>query len=169
MQKEFVKHITPSQRKLYELRYTVFTDGSCDNTKAGGWAAVIIDSKGKKTIVSGNVSDTTNNQMELMAILEALEWILEKYDDKIKKHVQINLNSDSTYCVNSIRYWIPKWEEENYLLPGTETLRPNAKLLEKIYELTKKCKFEVKWINRNSCENSTQADEACKAAREYVC
>jgi ribonuclease HI len=160
----FVKKITPEQRQLYDLRYTVFTDGSCDNLKKGGWAAVIIDAKQHKTIVSGSCENTTNNQMELFAIIEALEWIINKYDAKLRQHVVISLFSDSTYCVDTIREWLADWEATDYQIsPGV--LRPNVELLRKLSELVKQCKITVSWVARNSCLNSKKADETCKQAR----
>jgi ribonuclease HI len=95
----FLVKISPEQKRLLELQYTIYTDGSCDHKNKGGWAAVIIDNKQKKTILSGFTPSSTNNRMELTAIIEALEWVLNKYDEKTKPYVKICLYSDSRYSI----------------------------------------------------------------------
>jgi|694.fasta_scaffold155495_5 ribonuclease HI len=160
----FLVKISPEQKRLLELQYTIYTDGSCDHKNKGGWAAVIIDNKQKKTILSGFTPSSTNNRMELTAIIEALEWVLNKYDEKTKPYVKICLYSDSRYSINSIRDWISEWEKNDYKINDT-TERPNTDLLKKLSHLNKQCQLDAKWVGRNSCENSKKADEICKLAR----
>jgi ribonuclease HI len=165
---EFVKKFSPEQKMLYEMRYTVFTDGSCDDTKRGGWAAIIQDTKGKRTILSGTATGATNNSMELTAILEALQWILNKYVENVRRHVQIALYSDSQYCVNALRDWMSAWEKTDFAVSQGGVLRPNADLLRELNAVAKSCKLSAKWVARNSCENSKKADEVCKEARQSI-
>ena len=162
--REFIQPLSPEQKRILEMRYTIFTDGSCDHCKRGGWAAIIIDSKNKKTALSGFCDNTTNNQMELTAIIEALEWVLNKYSTKDRKHVTILLQSDSQYCVNSIRDWMKEWSQEDFMVSEGKP-RPNRELLIKLQDLISSCDLTANWIPRNSCENSRQADENCKKAR----
>lgn len=85
----------------------VYTDGACSgNPGPGGWA-VILSCQGKEKILSGGEKDTTNNRMELMAVIQGLEAV--KGDRPIK------LFSDSAYVVNAfLQDWIGKWLKSNW-------------------------------------------------------
>lgn len=159
--KEFVIPISEEKRRLKELKYELYTDGSCDNlqTKKGGWASYIVDPNKDKWLVSGCSNDTTSNRMELIAIIEGLEWILSKYDESIRKHVKVYLYSDSRYGINLIKEWMKKWKEE-----GWES-RPNKDLLPVLWEISNSCQLHAKWIPRNSCEFSTLCDKTANERR----
>jgi ribonuclease HI len=94
----------------------VFTDGSCiGNPGPGGWAAILFEGEAKKptTVLSGHVSDTTNNRMEMIAVIEALRHVHENHLQRCR----IILHSDSALVVNTLnRGWKRKanldlWEE----------------------------------------------------------
>jgi cyclic pyranopterin phosphate synthase len=75
--------------------YRLFTDGACKgNPGPGGWAAVVVDPSGNKTILSGNESHTTNNRMELIAAIKGLE--------SLPTQSSVVLTSDSSYLVNTM-------------------------------------------------------------------
>ena len=97
----------------------VYTDGSClENPGNGGWAAIIIDD-GKKTQIKGSKKNTTNNQMELMAPIEALK--------KIPKGSNVQIFTDSKYVKSGITEWIHNWKK----MGGK--LQINKKLKTKIF------------------------------------
>ena len=76
----------------------IYTDGSCiGNPGAGGWAAIILDDKNEK-IISGNKNNTTNNQMELLAIQKSFEVLAKKNIQNYK----IVIKSDSKYFIDGI-------------------------------------------------------------------
>lgn len=83
----------------------IHTDGSClGNPGPGGWGAVI-SLPDEKLVISGYTQNTTNNQMELKAVIEALEFTLSLGYNKI------DIYSDSAYVVNSVKKgWLKKWE-----------------------------------------------------------
>jgi len=84
----------------------IYTDGSCvDNPGNGGWAAIIIDD-GKKTYIKGSKKNTTNNQMELMAPIEALK--------KIPKGNKVEIFTDSKYVKSGITEWILNWKKNGW-------------------------------------------------------
>ena len=114
---------------------TIYTDGSClNNPGNGGWAAIInIDNKIKK--ISGSVKDTTNNKMELMAPIKALQEIKEKQPIKIY--------TDSQYVRLGITDWVHKWIKNNWQTSKKEPVK-NKELWIQLYELTNS--FDVKWI-----------------------
>ena len=113
----------------------IYTDGSClNNPGNGGWAAIINqDIKVKK--ISGSVKDTTNNKMELMAPIMALQ--------EIDKNQQIEIYTDSQYVRLGITDWIHKWIKNNWQTSKKEPVK-NKELWIQLYELTKS--YEIKWI-----------------------
>jgi len=113
----------------------IFTDGSClKNPGNGGWAAIInIDNQTRK--ISGSVKDTTNNKMELMAPIKALQ--------EVKKRQPIEIYTDSQYLKLGITDWIHKWIKNNWQTSKKEPVK-NKELWMELYELTKY--YEIKWI-----------------------
>lgn len=89
----------------------IFTDGACsDNPGPGGWGAVINIAESCLTI-SGGEDNTTNNRMELKAIIEVMKEVLKKSSRKHNHEVF----SDSAYVVNSINSgWVNKWQTNNW-------------------------------------------------------
>lgn len=169
MSVNFLCEVPDEKRELLELTYNIYTDGSCTNVsdtdrKEGGWAAIIIDNKYKQTILQGHAKPTTNNRMELTAILEALKVIDNKLDTLTRQYATINLYTDSTYCTNTIREWIFIWEQEHF------ENRPNADLLRELIPLLKSLhkNLNVNWIPRNSCDAITQADRIANEQRALV-
>ena len=114
---------------------TIYTDGSClNNPGNGGWAAIInINDEIKK--ISGSVKDTTNNKMELMAPIKALQEIKEKQP--------IEIYTDSQYVRLGITDWVHKWIKNNWQTSKKEPVK-NKELWIQLYELTSS--FDVKWI-----------------------
>ena len=113
----------------------IYTDGSClKNPGNGGWAAIIhVDNEIKK--ISGNIKDTTNNKMELMAPIKALQ--------EIKEQQPIEIYTDSQYLRLGITDWIHKWIKNNWQTSKKEPVK-NKELWIELYELTKS--YEIKWI-----------------------
>ena len=113
----------------------IYTDGSClKNPGNGGWAAIInINSEIKR--ISGSVKDTTNNKMELMAPIKALQ--------EIKEQLPIEIYTDSQYVKLGITDWIHKWIKNNWKTSKKEPVK-NKELWIELYELTKS--YEIKWI-----------------------
>ena len=113
----------------------IYTDGSClKNPGNGGWAAIInINSEIKR--ISGSVKNTTNNKMELMAPIKALQ--------EIKEQQPIEIYTDSQYVKLGITDWIHKWIKNNWQTSKKEPVK-NKELWVELYELTKS--YEIKWI-----------------------
>ena len=113
----------------------IYTDGSClKNPGNGGWAAIInINDEIKK--ISGSVKDTTNNKMELMAPIKALQ--------EIKEQQPIEIYTDSQYVKLGITDWVHKWIKNNWQTSKKEPVK-NKELWTQLYELTKS--HEIKWI-----------------------
>jgi len=83
-----------------------FTDGAClGNPGPGGWAA-LLRAKGSERMVVGGDPATTNNRMELMAAIGALE--------ALKRPCQVMLITDSRYVMQGIEQWVPKWRANGW-------------------------------------------------------
>lgn len=86
---------------------TIYTDGACSgNPGPGGWAAILMAGGAKKEM-SGGERDTTNNRMELMAVIEGLKVL--------KRPCKVDIYSDSAYVVNAFEQnWIGKWVKNGW-------------------------------------------------------
>lgn len=103
-------------KEMSKLR--IFTDGACSgNPGPGGWAALFLFPE-ESILMSSNVKQTTNNRMELMSVVIALEEFIDKYT--LTDIDFIEINSDSAYVVNAVaKGWLWKWRENHWI-----TLRP---------------------------------------------
>lgn len=102
---KFPKITIDKNRRLIQC----FTDGACDKNgqieNKGGWAYVIVENHQPKFENKGGVVNTTNNKMELQALIECLECLEENYPS----NMQILVNCDSQYCVHGIQTWYKGW------------------------------------------------------------
>jgi ribonuclease HI len=113
----------------------IYTDGSClSNPGNGGWAA-IINNDGDILRISGSEKDTTNNKMELMAPIRALQ--------KVSSNEQVEIYTDSKYVKLGITEWVHKWIKNSWLTSKKEPVK-NKKLWIELFNLTKS--FKIKWI-----------------------
>jgi ribonuclease HI len=157
---EFIANISPEKRKKRELKYTLYTDGSCDDKKSGGWASIILDKNEQQFTISGKEINTTNNRMEMVAIIEGLNWIYSSVEQRYRKYINVILFSDSVYCVNTIREWLDKWKEDKSI-----DTRPNSDLLKQLLEIKEKLNIEAKWIQRVSNEYAWSVDKIANERR----
>ena len=98
------------QGELDDDTIEVFTDGACSgNPGPGGWGA-ILRWRGVERELSGGEALTTNNRMELMAAIQAIE--------ALKRGARVRLITDSTYVRDGISKWITKWKANGWRDPG---------------------------------------------------
>jgi ribonuclease H len=123
----------------------VYTDGACSgNPGPGGWGVVFSNGENIKCL-SGGAEYTTNNQMELRAVVEALNKILQKFSNESRFEVI----SDSSYVVNAINQkWLKKWEQNGWKTRKHENVKNKNEWLELLSALKelKKLKYEVRFI-----------------------
>lgn len=136
----------------------IWTDGACSpNPGAGGWGAILKMGEHEKEL-SGAVADSTNNQMEMLAALKALE--------ALKKPCKVTLYSDSDYLVKGmIQDWVSKWENNNWeTSSGGEP--KNLELWKQLREQDQKHHVEWEWVKGHSDnEYNNRCDELAVAAR----
>ena len=101
-------------------RLRIFTDGACSgNPGPGGWA-VLFALDETNVVISGHDVSTTNNRMELMAVLEALNEALMTYDS----FSELEIHSDSAYVVNAVtKQWIQKWKKNGWKTTAKEQVK----------------------------------------------
>ena len=132
----------------------IYTDGSCiGNPGKGGWAAIIINN-GKKKIISGSENYTTNNRMEIIAVIKALNTI------KLK---QATLITDSQYVKNGIEVWIHKWKNNGWMTAEKKPVK-NKDLWTKLDKIQKTKKIKWEWVKGHSSDKFN--NEVDRIARE---
>jgi len=136
-------------------KITIYTDGACSgNPGKGGWAAVIIEDENEKTI-SGSEMLTTNNRMELLAVINALKEV---------SSVEIDIYTDSKYVKNGIESWIKNWKMNGWMTAAKQPVKNKDLWLELDTLVTKK-EIEWKWVKGHSNDHyNTIVDEAARKA-----
>ena len=121
----------------------IYTDGSClENPGNGGWAAIIIDD-GKKTQIKGSKKNTTNNQMELLAPIEALK--------KIPKVSKVQIFTDSKYVKSGITEWIHNWKKNGWKTADKQPVK-NKELWEELDLLANEFEISWNWVKAHSTD-----------------
>jgi ribonuclease HI len=125
-------------------RVIIYTDGACSgNPGPGGWGAVLLFGEYKKEI-SGGESQTTNNRMELLGVITALE--------ALKEPCEAELYTDSQYIVNAInKKWLVSWEKRGWRRKEGELKNPD--LWQKLSALLKTHSVSFVWV-KGHAENA---------------
>jgi ribonuclease HI len=141
-------------RPIVEL----FTDGACHgNPGPGGWTFILRHrTSGKSKEDSGGERATTNNRMEIMAVIRGLE--------ALRKPSKVDLYSDSKYVVNAVTEWMPKWKRFGWkrTLNAKEQVK-NADLWRRLDELRQRHTLTAHWV-RGHCGHPE--NERCDALAE---
>lgn len=125
----------------------IWTDGSClGNPGPGGWGFIATDGKNVAQR-SGGEHDTTNNRMELMAVIRALT--------AAHKHDEIEIHTDSQYVKNGMQVWLKNWKKNNW---RTSTKKPvkNQDLWQKLDELASTKKLHWVWVRGHAGEDMNE-------------
>ena len=144
-----------------EEKVIIYTDGACSgNPGPGGWGAILMY-KGAKKEISGGMKETTNNIMEVTAVIEALKCL------KVDSDVQIY--SDSAYTVNAFNQgWIYNWMKKGWKTASGEPVK-NKELWQELYSLTKKHKVEfIKVKGHADNEFNNRCDEMAREAIKKI-
>lgn len=115
---------------------TIYTDGACSgNPGPGGWGAILMWGERRKEI-SGGEGSTTNNRMELTAVIRALE--------ALSRPVNVELYSDSSYVIKGMTEWLPAWQRANW--KTKDGMRKNHELWKRLAELAQKHTIHWNWV-----------------------
>ena len=139
----------------------VYTDGACKgNPGPGGWGVYIQSNEDEKELYGGN-PETTNNQMEMQAALEALKYL--KDEDEV-----IELYTDSNYLRQGITEWIHKWKKNNWKTAAKKPVA-NRDLWIEISDLNEKMTVEWNWVKGHAGDpGNERADELANIGAEGV-
>ena len=119
----------------------IYTDGACrGNPGPGGWGALLRYGDVDKQLYGGEHL-TTNNRMELKAVIEALS--------ALSKPCKVTLTSDSTYVLKGIREWLPNWKKRGWRTAGKKPVK-NEDLWKTLDELAEMHEIEWHWVKGHS-------------------
>ena len=137
-----------------------FTDGAClGNPGPGGWAA-LLRAQGKELLLSGNDPDTTNNRMELMAAIAALE--------ALKRPCLVALTTDSRYVMQGIEEWVPKWRANGWRTADKKPVK-NQDLWQRLAAAAEKHQVRWQWVRgHNGHAENERVDQAARAQAELL-
>ncbi len=130
----------------------IFTDGACKgNPGKGGWGAILKYKNHRKEIFGGE-QNTTNNRMELTAVIKALESLKTK-------QIPIIINTDSKYVANGISNWIKNWKNNNWKTSNKQAVK-NVDLWQNLDLLTQQFNITWNWVKgHNGNPENERADE----------
>lgn len=142
-------------------RVEIFTDGACSgNPGIGGWGAILRYKETEKEL-SGGEFQTTNNRMELMAVIRALS--------ALKTTCNISLYTDSQYVMKGITEWMGNWKKNNWKTSNKKQPVKNVDLWQQLDELTQK--HEIRWIwvkGHNGHPENERCDALARAEVEAL-
>ena len=153
-----------SKNKVIEVQ--LFTDGGCSgNPGPGGWAFLLRHlPSGKETEAWGDQELTTNNQMELMAVIEGLSVL--------KRSCGVELFTDSKYVGRGMTEWMPRWKQNSWQRKENGKLVPvkNVELWQRLDEQLSRHQVKYSWVKGHSDhpENSRVDELAVAAYQKYL-
>lgn len=138
----------------------IFTDGACSgNPGPGGWGAVLRFDQQEKDL-SGGEKDTTNNRMEMMAVIAALE--------ALKRPCQVTITTDSQYVMKGMTEWLPGWKARNWRTASKQPVK-NADLWQRLEKAASIHQLTWQWVRGHSGHpENERADQLAVAAREKI-
>ena len=136
----------------------IYTDGACSgNPGAGGWGA-ILRYGGIEKELSGAVAETTNNRMELTAVIEALK--------ALRRDCEIVIHTDSRYVMDGVQEWLPNWKKNNWRTSNKKSAVKNIDLWQELDQILSKHK--IRWIWVKGHNGHPENERVDKLARDAV-
>ena len=137
-----------------DKKVVIYTDGACSgNPGPGGWGAILIYNDVKKEI-SGYEETTTNNRMELIAVIKAIE--------QLKRKCKVEIYTDSVYVKDGITKWIEKWKKNSWKTTKKEDVK-NKELWVRLDELVAQQDIEWNWVKGHADnELNNRVDELAR-------
>ncbi|MDR2150081.1 MAG: ribonuclease HI [Spirochaetaceae bacterium] len=143
------------------MQMTIYTDGSCSlNPGPGGWAFIILEGTDIIDRGSGAAPETTNNRMELYAVLSAFEKLLSFPTPPDI----VQVFSDSQYVIKGITEWIGMWKYNAWKASNKQPVK-NKDLWQRLDQVSRQFNVEWYWVKgHDGCEYNELCDRAAKAA-----
>ncbi len=142
-------------------RVQIFTDGACKgNPGPGGWGAIIRSGEHEKELAGGEAL-TTNNRMELLAAIRALQ--------ALKRPCHVDLTTDSVYVRDGITKWIFGWQKNGWRTASKQPVK-NAELWQELLDAANPHRIEWHWVKGHAghLENERVDRLACDAAAQFM-
>jgi ribonuclease HI len=141
-------------------RVEVFTDGACSgNPGPGGWGA-ILRAKGSEKELSGAEANTTNNRMELMAVIAAME--------ALKRPCAVTITTDSQYVMKGMTEWLDGWKRKNWRTANKKPVK-NVDLWQRLDAAIQSHQVDWQWVRgHDGHPENERADQLAVAARETL-
>lgn len=134
------------------VKYKLYTDGACaSNPGPAGWGVIATKLEGKKyeqvCTFGGNAQKSTNNRMELTAVLEALKYAVEMKLSSLGESMTVIVASDSAYVVDSLKQgWVEKWARGGWRTKSGREVK-NRDLWEQMLKLLQICEVSLKKLD----------------------
>ncbi|WMW79575.1 ribonuclease HI [Undibacterium cyanobacteriorum] len=129
----------------------IYTDGACKgNPGSGGWGALLIAGKHEKELFGGE-PETTNNRMELMAVIQAL--------GALKRPCEIELHTDSQYVLKGITEWLEGWKAKGWKTAGKTPVK-NVDLWQALDEACRTHQIEWIWVKGHAGDPGNERADA---------
>ncbi|MEC9346748.1 MAG: ribonuclease HI [Pseudomonadota bacterium] len=137
-------------------RVEIWTDGACSgNPGPGGWGAILRSGTSEKELSGGDPA-TTNNRMEMLAVINALE--------ALKRSCEITLHTDSRYVLDGITKWLPGWKARGWKTAAKQPVK-NEDLWRRMDDLVGRHRIDWRWVKGHSGDpGNERADELARTA-----
>ncbi len=136
----------------------IYTDGACSgNPGPGGWGAILMYGPHSREL-SGGEAATTNNRMELTAVIEALK--------ALKRECEITLYTDSRYVMDGVTQWMPNWKQNNWKTTNKKSAVKNLDLWQELDRLLPAHK--IKWVWVKGHNGHPENERVDKLARDFA-
>jgi ribonuclease HI len=134
----------------------IYTDGACSgNPGPGGWGSVLMYN-GHRRELSGGERETTNNRMEMMAVIQALETL--------KRPCEVVIHTDSTYVMKGMTEWLAGWKSRGWKTASKQPVK-NVDLWERLDEAVTRHRVDWRWVKGHSgVPENERADELARLA-----
>lgn len=119
----------------------IYSDGACKgNPGVGGWGALLVSGEHRKELVGGELL-TTNNRMELTAVIEALQ--------SLKRSSRVCIHTDSQYVLKGVTEWLPNWKRRGWRTSSNTAVK-NVDLWQRLDELVSQHQVDWLWVKGHS-------------------
>lgn len=136
----------------------IFTDGACSgNPGPGGWG-VILRYKDNEKELSGGAAETTNNRMELTAVIEALK--------ALRRECAVIIYTDSRYVMDGVQEWLPNWKRNNWRTSNKKSPVKNVDLWQQLDDLLTQHKISWRWVKGHN--GHPENERVDKLARDFA-
>ena len=134
----------------------IYTDGACSgNPGPGGWGSVLLFN-GHRRELSGGAAGTTNNRMELQAVIGAME--------ALKRPCEVTIYTDSVYVMKGMLEWLPQWKKRNWRTAGKQAVK-NVELWQRLEHVLTPHEVTWRWVKGHSgVPENERADELARLA-----